>query len=57
MALINVDDEIYKELVNIQTKQPIEYPNTRNLVNRVLKDWLRVQPAEPKQDFSDVVKE
>ena len=40
MGLINIDDEIYKELVEIQTKEPIEYPNTRNLVNKVLRDWL-----------------
>ncbi len=40
MTLLNIDDEIYKELVEIQVKKPIEYPNTRNLVNKVLKGWV-----------------
>ena len=51
---IDLEDELYKELKDIYENQidKLEYPNFRNLVNRVLKAWAKKKKI--KDDMSDI---
>ena len=66
---IDLDDELYKELKEFYEDESnkIEYPNFRNLINKVLKEWIsnrikKKATPEPKEtglrtDFGDRFKE
>lgn len=65
---IDLDDELYKELKDIYENKSdkVEYPNFRNLINKIIKGWIvkvnKETPPEPKEnavrnDFGDRFKD
>ena len=68
MAMVDLDEEVYKEAKEYAEQNKVEYPSIKNLINRVLRDWVaehkinkestpELKETAVKSDFWDRFKE
>lgn len=50
MTQINVDDELYKQVKEFITKDKIEYPSLINFVEKAIRDKLRIETINSKEN-------